>query len=123
MLILRELFNGNGRFNGVVTETGAPPAIVSDRLGTLERDGIIERRPYSTRGDRFDRLTAKGRDLYPVLLSLMVWGDRWMTDGEPPVQLRHRPCGHMTTPTMVCSACGDALDPRAMERHTVDHER
>ena len=47
----------------------------------------------------------------------MAWGDRWMSDGgPPPVQLRHTTCGRHTTPTLHCSACGDEIDPRAMER-------
>jgi DNA-binding HxlR family transcriptional regulator len=119
MLIVRELFNGNHRFNGLLEETGAPPAILSDRLADLERDRVVEKRPYSSRRDRFEyRLTAKGRDLYPVLISLMTWGDRWMSNGEPsPVQLHHEACGHPTTPTLSCSACGDPIDPRAMRRH------
>jgi DNA-binding HxlR family transcriptional regulator len=119
MLVIRELFNANGRFNGLLEATGAPPAILSDRLATLERDDVVEKRPYSNRADRFEyRLTAKGRDLYPVLISLMTWGDRWMNEGAPPpVQLRHRTCGAHTTPTLTCSACGDPIDPREMQRH------
>jgi DNA-binding HxlR family transcriptional regulator len=119
MLVIRELFNGNGRFNGLLEATGAPPAILSDRLATLERDDVVEKRPYSKRADRFEyRLTNKGRDLYPVLISLMTWGDRWMNEGAPPpVQLRHRTCGEHTTPTLTCSACGDPIDPREMQRH------
>jgi DNA-binding HxlR family transcriptional regulator len=120
MLVVRELFNGNRRFNGLLTETGAPPAVLSDRLAGLEDDGVVSKRPYSQRADRFEyRLTAKGRDLYPVVVSLMAWGDRWMPNGEPPpVQLRHRTCGHLTTPTLTCSACGGSIDPREMDRHT-----
>jgi DNA-binding HxlR family transcriptional regulator len=119
MLVIRELFNGNRRFGGLLTETGAPPALLSERLAALERDAVVEKRPYSQRADRFEyRLTEQGRDLYPVLISLMAWGDRWMSDGRPPpVQLRHATCGQHTTPTLRCSACGEPIDPRAMERH------
>ena len=118
MLVIRELFNGNGRFNGLLDATKAPPAILSDRLAGLERDDVVVKRPYSSRPDRFEyRLTAKGRDLYPVLISLMAWGDRWMTDGTPPVQLVHRTCGRHVTPTLTCPQCGDRIDPRDMQRH------
>ena len=88
MLIVRELFNGNRRFNGLLDETSAPSAILSERLGVLEREGVVDKRPYSARTDRFEyRLSAKGRDLYPILLTLMAWGDRWMANGAaPPVQ-------------------------------------
>jgi DNA-binding HxlR family transcriptional regulator len=118
MLIVRELFNGNRRFNGLLAQTAAPSAILTARLHSLEGDGVTEKRPYSARLDRFEyRLTDKGRDLYPVLLTLMAWGDRWMSNGEPPpVRLRHTSCGHRTTPTLRCSACGEAVDPRAMQR-------
>jgi DNA-binding HxlR family transcriptional regulator len=118
MLIVRELFNGNRRFGGLLAETAAPPAILSERLAALEHDGVVSKRPYSERADRFEyRLTDRGRDLYPVLISLMAWGDRWMSDGgPPPVQLRHTTCGQHTTPTLHCSACGGEIDPRAMER-------
>jgi DNA-binding HxlR family transcriptional regulator len=120
MLIVRELFNGNRRFNGLLDETGAPSAILSDRLTSLERDGVVEKRPYSQRADRFEyRLTHKGRDLYPVLVALMMWGDRWMSHGEPPpVRLHHEACGQPTAPTLNCSACGDPIDPRTMRRHS-----
>jgi DNA-binding HxlR family transcriptional regulator len=119
MLVVRELFNGNRRFGGLLTETGAPPATLSERLADLERHGVVEKRPYSPRTDRFEyRLTEQGRDLYPVLISLMAWGDRWMSDGRPPpVQLRHATCGHDTTPSLRCSVCGELIDPRDMDRH------
>ena len=63
------------------------------------------------RGDRFEyRLTAKGRDLYPVLLALLQWGDRWFSDERgPPVLLTHRPCGHDLNMVVACSHCGDEL--------------
>lgn len=121
MLIVRELFSGNRRFSGLLTETGAPPATLTERLGALERAGVVDKQPYSTRPDRFEyRLTAKGRELYPILVSLMGWGDRWMAaDGEaPPVRLVHRSCGQPTTPTLTCSACGEVIDPRAMTKIT-----
>ena len=117
MLVIRELFNGNGRFNGLLDATEAPPAILSERLASLEDDDVVTKRPYSSRRDRFEyRLTAKGRDLYPVLISLMAWGDRWMTEGTPPVQLVHRRCGQHATPTLTCPRCGDRIDPRDMQR-------
>jgi DNA-binding HxlR family transcriptional regulator len=120
MLVVRELFNGNRRFAGLLAATEAPPAILSERLSMLEREGVVDKHPYSTRTDRFEyRPTEKGRDLYPILLTLMTWGDRWMADGTPPpVQLRHSDCGHATTPTLTCSACGEPLDPRAVTKLT-----
>ena len=122
MLVVRELFNGNRRFAGLQAETGAPPAILSDRLGVLEAEGVVDKRPYSARTDRFEyHLTGKGRELYPIVVTLMAWGDRWMSGGAPPpVRLHHTACGHPTTPTLTCSACGEPIDPRAMTRVAAD---
>ena len=50
-----------------------------------------------------------------VIASLVRWGDRWLADESgPPVTLVHQGCGHTTTPTLTCSECGEALEPRAM---------
>ena len=118
MLVVRELFNGNRRFGGMLAATGAPSAILSERLASHEHHGVVDKQPYSSRADRLEyRLTEKGRDLYPVLVTLMGWGDRWMSGGAPPpVQLHHVACGHDTRPTLTCSACGDPIDARAMTK-------
>lgn len=116
MLVVRELFNGNRRFAGIEAATGAPPSVLSERLASLEEHGVIATRPQEDRPDRVEyRLTAKGVDLYPVLLTLLGWGDRWMAGGDPPpVLLRHDGCGELTEPHLACSCCGEPIDPRAM---------
>jgi hypothetical protein len=53
-----------------------------------------------------------GDDLYPVLVSLLGWGDRWLAGDEgAPLTLTHRPCGHAAEPELTCGHCGDALRP------------
>ena len=89
------------------------------RLG-LERlvaEGVLERREYQNNPPRFEyRLTEKGRDLYPVILLLKQWGDRWMVGPEgPPALHRHRNCGHITTAVLVCSECQETLTPFDMQ--------
>ena len=71
-------------------------------------------RPGAVRADRFEyRLTEKGIDLHPVIGGLVQWGDRWMDEGDgPPVSWVHRTCGHVTTPKLHCSECGDAIEAR-----------
>jgi len=117
LLIVRDLILGLGRFDEFVESLGIASNVLTDRLNRLVEEEIAERIPYSERPDRFEyRLTDKGRDLYPVVVSLLRWGDRWMTGtAEPPVELRHRACGHPMHPELACPECGEWVDPRDVD--------
>jgi DNA-binding HxlR family transcriptional regulator len=110
LLALREVFLGNRRFDEMVRRTGAPRDTLTARLKTLVGAGVLERRPVSEHPPRFEyRLTQAGLDLYPVIVSLMEWGDRYLTNGEaPPMELTHH-CGHRLGAVTVCGACGEAV--------------
>ena|SRR5437867_9230811 len=119
MLVLREAFLGTRRFEGFQRNTGCARNILSDRLQRLVANGILERRPYQDRPPRFEyRLTQKGVDLYPAIIALMQWGDRYVA-GErgPAIVLEHKACGHETKPELVCSECGEPVHARAMRAH------
>lgn len=122
MLVLREAFMGSRRFDNLQRSTGAPRPILADRLRGLVEDGVLERRPYGNHPDRYEyRLTDKGLELYPVVVSLLAWGDRWMPDGEgPPVELRHKACGHVVHPELACPACGEWVGARDMAAVAAD---
>jgi HxlR-like helix-turn-helix len=81
------------------------------RLDDLERHAIVERRKYQSAPPRFEYvLTDKGRDLYPVIATLLAWGDKWAAgDDGPPALLVHDECGHVTTAKTVCAECGGEL--------------
>jgi DNA-binding MarR family transcriptional regulator len=89
---------------------------LTDRLRKLVANGILERVRYQDRPPRFEyRLTEKGRDLYPVIVSLVGWGDRWMagTAGAP-IELVHRDCGKQVMPQLTCPRCRAAVTARDM---------
>jgi DNA-binding HxlR family transcriptional regulator len=113
LLAVREVFLGNRRFDEMVRRTGAPRDTLAARLRTLVDAGILERRPYSTHPARFEyRLTQAGRELYPVILTLMHWGDRHLAGADgPPLVLEHS-CGHRLVTQVVCEACGKPVDAR-----------
>lgn len=115
MLVLREAFLGTRRFDEFQRNTGAPRPILADRLRVLVEHGVLERRPYGNHPDRFEyRLTEMGLDLYPVIVSLLRFGDRWLLDGDdPPMELRHE-CGEIVHPELACPACGEWVDARSM---------
>ena len=113
LLAVREAFFGNRRFDEMVHRTGAPRDTLAARLRTLVAAGILDRRQYSEHPARFEyRLTQAGRDLYPVIATLMRWGDQYLAgDDGPPMVLQHH-CGHQLTAQVVCQACGEPLKAR-----------
>jgi DNA-binding HxlR family transcriptional regulator len=114
LLILRDAFLGVRRFEDFQRTLGLSRHRLSDRLRKLCEHGIVERRAYQQHPERFEyRLSEKGRDLYPILLAIVGWGDRWMADEHgPPMQFEHRGCGHLGLPTLHCPECGDAVGAR-----------
>lgn len=113
MLVIREAFNGVRRFDDFQSRLGIARNVLAARLQSLVDHGVLERRQYQDRPPRCEyRLTEKGRDLYPVLIAMLTWGDKW-TAGEdgPPLRLVHS-CGHEPNATLVCSHCGEKLEAR-----------
>jgi DNA-binding HxlR family transcriptional regulator len=129
LLLLREFFLGSRRFESLQAHTGMSSRALSDRLARLERSGVIARTAYQERPLRHEyRLTDKGLDLYPIVVSMTLWGDRWARrKGEaPPARLRHKDCGQVFKPALTCAACGasaGARDVRVEIGRTMTAER
>ncbi|RBY83366.1 helix-turn-helix domain-containing protein [Blastococcus sp. TF02A-26] len=107
LLVLREAFLGVRRFADFQRILGAPKAVLTDRLAGLVDQGILRRVPYQAEGERQRheyRLTRKGIDLFPTLVSLMEWGDRYLADGDAPLEIDHRDCGARVHLTLTCDA-------------------
>jgi DNA-binding HxlR family transcriptional regulator len=121
-LILRDAFFGVRRFDAFQRSLNAAPNIVAGRLKKLVGFGILARRQYNARPPRDEYvLTEKGRDLYPAIVLLMRWGDRWANEeSEPPLRLIHKPCGRHTRPTLVCDQCSDPIAVRDMDWEAIE---
>lgn len=110
LLVVRELFYAQRRFTEIARNTGAPRDILTTRLRKLVEHGVIAREQYSERPPRYEyRLTAMGRALSPVLLTLKQWGHEHVREGDDPVHFEHV-CGHEFVAELRCAACGDALE-------------
>lgn len=111
-LVLRDLFAGMTRFEDIRRDLGIASNILAARLDELERHGVVERRRYQSAPPRYEYvLTDKGRDLYPVIATLVAWGDKWLAGEDgPPALIVHTECGHATTAKTVCAECGGELD-------------
>lgn len=106
-LILRDVYLGISRFDDLRDDLGIARNVLAARLAWLVDHGILVRQAYQVRQVRYDYvLSEKGRDLAPVLMALMAWGDRWTAGQDgPPVRLRHEECGELVEPVVVCSHC------------------
>ena len=93
LLVLREAFNGVRRFDDMRRHLRVSESVLADRLRTLVDAGVLDTAPYQAPGQRSRReyrLTAKGFDLYPILIALLQWGDRYCSRRTAGAA-RHRP--------------------------------
>ncbi len=113
MLIIRDASLGVTRFDQFQERLGISRNILSQRLARLMDQGILDKVPYSEHPPRYDyRLTAKGRDLWPVLTAMRQWGDTYAAPDGPPLEVLHKACGKVSHAVMTCSACGERLSAR-----------
>lgn len=112
ILILRDTFRGIRRFEEIRRDLGIPRAVLSDRLNGLVGAGVLARRQYMAHPPRDEyRLTAMGRELSPVLVGLMQWGDRWLSMDGPPTVLVHDVCGTEVDLGFHCATCDAEFGP------------
>lgn len=118
LLVVRELFYGNRRFDHIARNTGAPRDILATRLRKLEEVGVVRREQYNDRPPRYEyRLTSAGRALEPVITALRQWGDTYALD-EAPVSAHHA-CGQRLDAAWVCRNCSEEVRPKDV--HLVVH--
>lgn len=117
LLIVRDIFIGLRRFDEIQADLGIARNVLHTRLTKLLEQGVLEKHPYQERPVRWEyRLTEKGLDLWPTVVSLMHWGDRHAAPDGPPVLLEHRGCGGAVDSHRICETCGarlSAVDVRA----------
>ncbi|MGI8330007.1 winged helix-turn-helix transcriptional regulator [Actinomadura scrupuli] len=116
MLVIRSAFEGVRRFDDYQEVLGVARNVLTDRLTRLCDEGIVRKVRYQERPDRYEyRLTRKGVELWPAMMSLLLWGDRHYADDGPPVIITHRGCGGRLTTALTCDACGASLGPTEIE--------
>ena len=108
---MRDIFRGQRRFDAIQESLGIARNVLANRLDSLVEEEILEKRPYQEHPPRYEYfLTEKGIDLWPVLVSLIKWGDKHepfgVFDGVPPVTIRHKECTGEIDEHFTCTACG-----------------
>jgi len=116
LLIIRDSFRRIRRFSEFQKSLGITKHRLSDRLSRLVDVGILSKDLYDARRSRYEyRLTDKGLDLYPILMTVVQWGDKWTCDGDgAPLEFLHKGCGHVTKPRYVCDVCEHDIDAKSI---------
>jgi DNA-binding HxlR family transcriptional regulator len=114
LLIIRDVLLGLRRFDELQRHLGIARNVLQARLERLLDHGVLEKRRYQERPERFEYfLTEKGLDLWPTIVTLMQWGDRYAAPpGGPAVLIEHRGCGGRVDEHRICEACGARVGAR-----------
>ncbi|MGQ0685759.1 winged helix-turn-helix transcriptional regulator [Bradyrhizobium sp.] len=112
MLILRDLSLGLSKYEELRKSTGVTHATLSDRLGHLEENELIERRQYQTGPDRYEYiLTRRGWDIVLVIQALAQVGDKWAITGDagPPLRFINKNSGRPVKVALVDDKSGEVV--------------
>src|SRR5580700_190527 len=110
-LIVRNIYIGITRFDQLQQSLSISRKVLAERLRWLTETGVLERREYSARPARYEYvLTAKGLELFDVLMVMVRWGDKWLAgEAGPPVLYRHHACGQISHVDLHCSVCDQPM--------------
>ena len=112
ILILRDAFRGVRRFDAFQASLGIAPNMLTRRLNALVEGGLLQRQLYCEHPPRHEyRLTARGKDFRPVLLSLLAWGSRHFSPEGPSIVLVDAESGAPVDPVLIDRNTGRALEP------------
>lgn len=102
--ILFRLFRAPAHMMALSRELGLGMAVLRGRLDKLQALGLVDEHHQGRRSVWCTLPKAEG--LFPLLLSITAWGDRWCNDGRPPPQKFVHACGHLVQARFNCVSCG-----------------
>ena len=111
LLILQQASLGATRYGEFAARLPISHAVLTQRLALMTTDGLLARRSYQAKPARSDYLlTARGRALWPVLLSIWERERHWVPDHvEPLPAMHHTGCGAAFAPMLCCASCESAV--------------
>ncbi|MDP3403409.1 MAG: helix-turn-helix domain-containing protein [Brevundimonas sp.] len=123
LLVIRDAFQGVRRFEQWQERLGVARNVLAARLKTLVQHGVLEPKLYSERPPRNEYvLTAKGKDLYAVLVTLHAWGNKHVYGLETAgVDMVHVGCGQSLDPRIACGCCGEQVSPKDIRLTRVEN--
>jgi DNA-binding HxlR family transcriptional regulator len=114
LVILRDAFNGITRFDEFAQHLGVATNVLAARLHALVEADILFRRPVAGDGRAVEyKLTPKGFELFPLIVFLQQWGDRWMPKPQGDrLELVDRRTQRALRPVQVLDADGQPVTAR-----------
>lgn len=91
-----------------------PGSALTSRLSALVKGGVLTKQKYSDRPARYSyHLTPRGRQVWPILISIWAWEKAWADNGETELpRMRHTTCGAFAQPVLICGICRQVIKPR-----------
>jgi len=115
-LILRDTTFSARHFEDLQHRLGIARNVLTERLQRLCDEGMLERRLYQERPDRYEyAATEKARELWPALCALINWGDKYYAPNGPPRLVLHRGCGGNVIAKLGCDSCRTDLTLKDIE--------
>ena len=105
LLIVRDAFYGVRRFGDFATQLAIPRAVLTSRLKALVQAGVLLRDDDGS-GHVEYRLSDKGIALWPIVRSMMAWGDAFYSPAGVKRALRHDEDGGPLDQDGRCQQCG-----------------
>lgn len=101
------------RFDEIHEALGVATNILADRLKTMVLQGVLEKRLYQRAPPRFEyRLTEAGRDLYPMIMAMHGWSERWLCPDGSPLRLIETETSEPISAVVCDVETGRKIDPR-----------
>ncbi|MDR6555884.1 DNA-binding HxlR family transcriptional regulator [Arthrobacter pascens] len=123
MLVLREVFFGNGRFDAIRERLRVADSVLTKRLAALTDAGLLTRRPYDDGGRTRQEyvLTAAGEDALPVLNAVVIWAEKHLPapSDQAHMYVIHSTCGRRTSSADTCTQCGERLTAENTSWHSL----
>jgi DNA-binding HxlR family transcriptional regulator len=113
LLIIRDAIHGLSRFDEFQKSLDIAPNMLTRRLTALVEGGVLEKQRYSEHPPRYEYLlTQQGRDLSPVLITLLTWGNKYFAPEGPSILLADTQSGELTDPILI-----DRITGREISAH------
>lgn len=123
LLVLREVFFGNGRFDAMKSRLAVADSVLTRRLACLVDSGLLGKKAYDDGGRLRQEyvLTAKGEDALPVLNAVIMWSEKHLAapSDQAHMFVIHSGCGQRTGSADTCTACGERLTAANTSWHSL----